>query len=133
MCPVSRGHTRVQMCQVVIQVIPTVGTHAIEMEYYARVSVQGTNFHPVYKNMARLMAIGRSNIFFNTAVIQKKETVMALSLDRKKAFVLLDNAQWVTKEVPQLPGELKINELWRCHFRFKKSICNGSVSKFWIR
>ncbi len=97
------------------------GSHAIEMEYYGRVSVLGTNFHPVYKKMARLMAIGRSNIFFNTPIIQKKEAVMALSLDRKKSFVLLDNKQWVTKEVPAVAGKLKRTSFGAVIFDLKKA------------
>src|SRR5437868_9320068 len=54
------------------------GSHAIEMEYYARVSVAGQNFHPVYKAMARLMAMGRSNFVFNSSPIQKREGLLAL-------------------------------------------------------
>jgi len=76
------------------------GSHAVEMEYYARVSVQGANFHPVYKKMARLMAIARSNIFFNTAVINKREAVLALTADHTEAH-LFDNENWYVREVPQ--------------------------------
>ncbi len=97
------------------------GSHAIEMEYYARVSVQGANFHPVYKKMARLMAIGRSNIFFNTPVIQKKESVMALSLNRKKAFILSENNQWVTKETPAVLGHLKRTSFGAVIFDLEKA------------
>jgi len=78
------------------------GSHAVEMEYYARVSVQGKNFHPVYKKMARLMAIGRSNIFFNSPVIQKKESVLVLSENKDKSYLLNDQLNWVTREVPQV-------------------------------
>lgn len=82
------------------------GSHAVEMEYYARVAVQGVNFHPVYKKMARLMAIARSNIFFNTPIIQPREAVLALATDRKSVG-LYDQGQWVTREVPDVPGRLK--------------------------
>ncbi len=82
------------------------GSHAVEMEYYARVSVQGTNFHPVYKKMARLMAIARSNIFFNTGIIQPREAVLALSADRKVAH-LFDRNQWYAREVPTIEGRMK--------------------------
>lgn len=82
------------------------GSHAVEMEYYARVSVQGENFHPVYKKMARLMAIARSNIFFNTAVIQPREAVLAVTADQKQAH-LFDNNQWYVRETPQVAGRLK--------------------------
>ncbi len=49
------------------------GSHGVEMEYYARVVVMGENFHPVYKSMARLMALGRSNAFFNDPAVKARE------------------------------------------------------------
>lgn len=55
------------------------GSHAVEMEYYARVSLAGENFHPVYKTMARLMAMGRSNFVFNDSPIKKREALLAVS------------------------------------------------------
>lgn len=82
------------------------GSHAVEMEYYARVSVQGVNFHPVYKKMARLMAIARSNTFFNTTVISPREAVLALTADRKEAH-LFDNNNRYVREVPIAAGRLK--------------------------
>lgn len=82
------------------------GSHAVEMEYYARVAVHGQNFHPVYKKMARLMAIARSNAFFNTPVLKTREAVLALSQDRGSA-VLFDNGEWVSREVPAVAGRLK--------------------------
>ncbi len=82
------------------------GSHAVEMEYYARVAVQGQNFHPVYKKMARLMAIARSNIFFNTPIIQTREAVLALSADRQSSK-LFDKGEWVDREVPFVDGRLK--------------------------
>jgi hypothetical protein len=82
------------------------GSHAIEMEYYARVAVQGKNFHPVYKKMARLMAIARSNIFFNTPILQTREGVLAVSQDRGHAE-LYDNGQWYNREMPSVSGRLK--------------------------
>lgn len=82
------------------------GSHAVEMEYYARVSVQGINFHPVYKKMARLMAIARSNFVFNTTPLQAREGILALSMDRKQAY-LYDRGQWMAREVPEVLGVLK--------------------------
>lgn len=82
------------------------GSHAVEMEYYARVAVQGTNFHPVYKKMARLMAIARSNVFFNTPVIQSREGILALTADKNEAH-LLDKGSWYKREVPAVNGRLK--------------------------
>lgn len=86
------------------------GSHAVEMEYYARVSVLGENFHPVFKKMARLMAIGRANAFFNTPVIQKQETILLLNADRTKSYMMHSEngvASWIEREVPQTSGELK--------------------------
>lgn len=57
------------------------GSHAVEMEYYARVSLAGQNFHPVYKTMARLMAMARSNFVFNQSPIQKREALLAITKD----------------------------------------------------
>jgi hypothetical protein len=82
------------------------GSHAVEMEYYARVSVLGQNFHPVYKTMARLMGIARSNFVFNRPVIQKKEGVLALASDRRVADLIIDD-EVIEREVPQVPGALK--------------------------
>ncbi len=82
------------------------GSHAVEMEYYARVAVQGVNFHPVYKKMARLMAMARSNIFFNTTPLQTREGLVALSMDQKQSF-LFDQGHWVQRETPDLIGKLK--------------------------
>lgn len=80
------------------------GSHAIEMEYYARVSVQGLNFHPVYQSMARLMAVARANFVFNTPILKKREALVALA--SKRAF-LYDNNQWIERETPAIDGLLK--------------------------
>lgn len=82
------------------------GSHAVEMEYYARVSVQGANFHPVYKKMARLMAMARSNFVFNTIVMQPREAILAITQDGTQAH-MYDQGVWVTREVPQMIGKLK--------------------------
>ncbi len=82
------------------------GSHAVEIEYYARVATEGTNFHPVYQKMARLMAIARSNFVFNSSPLKTREGLIALSMDRKQAF-LYDNGTWVNREVPIVDGKLK--------------------------
>lgn len=82
------------------------GSHAVEMEYYARVSVQGTNFHPVYKTMARLMAVARSNAFFNSPVVQKKEALLALSATQARADLIVDGKLF-PREAPGIQGTLK--------------------------
>jgi len=63
------------------------------------VSTQGVNFHPVYQKMARLMAIARANFLFNTPVLQKRETLFALSNDRRQGY-LLENNKWIQREIP---------------------------------
>lgn len=82
------------------------GSHAVEMEYYARVSVLGQNFHPVYKTMARLMGIARSNFVFNQPVITKKEGILALSADRRNIDLIIDD-NIIEREAPQVSGALK--------------------------
>lgn len=81
------------------------GSHAIEMEYYARVSVMGQNFHPVYKSMARLMAMGRSNFVFNASPIQKREAVVAM--DEQDTPVLFDGSRKMNREGTDFVGRLK--------------------------
>jgi len=81
------------------------GSHGVEMEYYARVSVQGTNFHPVYKTMARLMAIARSNFVFNVSPIQTREAL--LLLDSEKKPILFDRDKSTYREVGTQNGRLK--------------------------
>lgn len=81
------------------------GSHAIEMEYYAKVSVLGSNYHPVYKTMARLMAIARSNFVFNTTPIRQKEALLAL--DSSRTPILLDGQRAYTREAGTTDGRLK--------------------------
>ena len=57
------------------------GSHAVEMEYYARVVLDAKNLHPVYKSMARLMALGRTNFVFNETPIRKREALLGLARD----------------------------------------------------
>jgi len=81
------------------------GSHAIEMEYYARVSVAGQNFHPVYQAMARLMAMGRTNFVFNSSPIQKREAVLAM--EDQYGPVLFDGANKLQREGSDFAGRLK--------------------------
>ncbi len=53
------------------------GSHGVEMEYYARVVLQGANFHPVYQSMARLMLLARSNFVFNESPMAAKDVLIA--------------------------------------------------------
>lgn len=53
------------------------GSHAVEMEYYARVVLQGANFHPAYQAMARLMLLGRSNFVFNENPLSANDALLA--------------------------------------------------------
>lgn len=83
------------------------GSHAVEMEYYAKVSTQGVNFHPVYQKMARLMAMARANFLFNTPVLQKREALFGITSDKQKGL-LFDNGKWTEHEIPAVvDGQLK--------------------------
>lgn len=53
------------------------GAHGVEMEYYSRVVLQGDNFHPVYRQMARLMNLARANFVFNEAPMTQNEALIA--------------------------------------------------------
>ncbi len=81
------------------------GSHAIEMEYYARVSTVGTNFHPVYKSMARLMAMARANFVFNSPILKKREGLLAI--DSQSKAQLYDHGVWKERELPTKNGQLK--------------------------
>ncbi len=65
------------------------GSHGVEMEYYARVVLDSKNLHPVYKSMARLMAMGRSNFVFNEQPMKKREGLLLVG----DSAVLLDGAK----------------------------------------
>ena len=81
------------------------GSHGVEMEYYGRVSVRGQNFHPIYKSMARLMAVARSNFVFNTPPMKKREGLLVLTQDQK-AYLIADGER-VERERPSVQGQLK--------------------------
>ncbi len=72
------------------------GAHSIEMEYYARVSVQGQNFHPMYKAMARLTAMARANFVFNTSPLIKREALLLQTTTGD--YWLLDQGRWVQRQ-----------------------------------
>lgn len=55
------------------------GSHAVEMEYYSRVVLQGSNLHPVYKSMARLMNMARANFVFNEGSLVAHDILVATS------------------------------------------------------
>lgn len=74
------------------------GSHGVEMEYYARVVVFGQNFHPLYKKMARLMALGRTNFVFNQKVIQPREALFLIRKDSAEAR-LIDGDRSYPREV----------------------------------
>lgn len=57
------------------------GSHAVEMEYYARVVLQGGNFHPVYQSMARMMLLARSNFVFNESPMAAKDALIVRTHD----------------------------------------------------
>jgi hypothetical protein len=75
------------------------------MEYYARVNLQGENFHPVYKTMARLMAVARSNFVFVQSPLQIKQGLLALD-DQNQSHFIFDN-KLVSRDTPTAAGALK--------------------------
>ncbi|OQW49190.1 MAG: hypothetical protein A4S09_03745 [Proteobacteria bacterium SG_bin7] len=81
------------------------GAHAVEMEYYARVSVLGENFHPVYKSMARLMAMARSNFVFNNSPIKRREALFAILKNGQGALYEIEKP--LRREIPSVDGTLK--------------------------
>lgn len=85
------------------------GSHAVEMEYYARIHFNSTNIHPVYKSMARLMAMARANFLFNKPIIRPRESLFGISnkSSNENLAYLLNNSQWIERLVPQIQGVLK--------------------------
>ena len=79
------------------------GSHAVEMEYYSRVVVQGKNFHPAYKSMARLMALARANFVFNQSPLKVREGLVALDSNTQQP-VLVDNGVVSERVTPLFPG-----------------------------
>lgn len=77
------------------------GAHAVEMEYLARVATQGINFHPVFKSMARLMAMARANFVFNKSPIKKREALLVQTTNGQ--YFLLDQGRWVNRTSIRLP------------------------------
>lgn len=74
------------------------GSHAVEMEYYARVVLQAKNLHPAYKSMARLMLLGRSNFVFNEKPMRTREGLLARAGGR---LILVDGQNKpVDREIP---------------------------------
>jgi hypothetical protein len=74
------------------------GSHGVEMEYYARVVVYGENFHPLYKKMARLMALGRTNFVFNKKVIEPREALFLVKQDGTEGR-LIDGSRFYPREI----------------------------------
>lgn len=73
------------------------GAHAVEMEYYTRVALDGKNLHPVYQAMARMMAVGRANFVFNDSPIKPREALLGLAGDK---MVLVDGNSVVERQTP---------------------------------
>lgn len=71
-------NSSVQGCD---QSVEQKGSHAVEMEFYARVVLEGQNFHPVFVQMARLMTLARSNFVFNIPPVTRREILVGLSSD----------------------------------------------------
>ncbi|MBX3039582.1 MAG: hypothetical protein KF789_02595 [Bdellovibrionaceae bacterium] len=82
------------------------GSHGVEMEYYSRVQLRGVNFHPVYKTMARLMAMGRANFVFNSPVLRAKEALLAMPEGGTDPQLFYQGKR-VSREGPAVHGVLK--------------------------
>ncbi len=80
------------------------GAYAVEMEYYARVSVLGKNFHPMYKSMARLMAMARANFVFNKPPFSQREALLVQS--DLGDFWLFDQGRWIHRSPLSLASGL---------------------------
>ena len=98
--------SQVQGCDTTVE---NGGSHAIEMEYYARVVVQGANFHPVYQDMARLMLLARSNFVFNSNPLSPHDALLART---ETGFVRFKDGQreeWAWESAPPTaePATLK--------------------------
>lgn len=92
------------------------GSHGVEMEYYARVVVRGENFHPVYKTMARLMAIGRGNWVFNQPAISRREALVAVE-DNSGQPMMVDGGQVLERVGPPVGnGVLKRTSFGASYF-----------------
>lgn len=81
------------------------GSHAVEMEYYARVVLESKNLHPVYQSMARLMALGRSNFVFNQNPMQKREALLAKN---ESKILLVDGTELAEREVPPHEADARV-------------------------
>lgn len=81
------------------------GSHAVEMEYYARVVLESKNLHPVYKSMARLMALGRSNFVFNQMPMTKREALLAKS---EHGLLLIDRNEMLERDLPVAAASSKL-------------------------
>lgn len=81
------------------------GSHAIEMEYYARVVLEAKNLNPVYKSMARLMALGRSNFVFNKTPMKTREALLARAGAK---LTLVDGEKVSEHAAPALSDEFRL-------------------------
>ncbi|MBI3554900.1 MAG: hypothetical protein HY074_01395 [Deltaproteobacteria bacterium] len=64
------------------------GAYAVEVEYETRVALNGLNFNPVFKTMARLFAIDRLNNNFVTAPTTKKPALFLVDQADSHVVVL---------------------------------------------
>lgn len=95
------------------------GSHGIEMEYYARVAIYGTNFHPIYKKMARLMAMGRSNFVFNTKPLSTREALLVV--DQQKRVILIDGSKQLLRDGNVAARRLKRTSFGATLFDFTRA------------
>lgn len=97
------------------------GSHAVEMEYYARVVTESKNLSPVYKSMARLMALGRSNFVFNKTPMQTREGLLARDGDK---LTLIDGDKVTEHAAPSLGNDYRLRRT-----SFGASLVSGTTAR----
>lgn len=114
------GHTRCKQGPYVSSNVPGCdselaegGSHGIEMEYYARVVIQGTNFHPLYSDMARLMLLARANFVFNDNPLKAHDALLART---SQGLIRLENSRreewtWSRDEAAALESDTDKGDL----------------------
>ncbi|RZA07315.1 MAG: hypothetical protein EOP11_08045 [Proteobacteria bacterium] len=97
------------------------GSHAVEMEYYTRVILEAKNLNPVYKSMARLMALGRSNFVFNKTPMKTREGLLAR--DGAK-LTLIDGEKVVDRTGPAVAPDFRLRRT-----SFGASLVSGTKAR----
>ena len=76
------------------------GSYAVEVEYETRIALNGLNFHPVFKMMARLFAIDRLNNNFVSQPTTKAPSLILV--DQADSHITVVNADAQIKDYPNV-------------------------------